>query len=593
MTSERPMADDPQARVLKGIAASPGVAIGAATVIDSDHLPVPRHHVDPEDVEGQIERLRNAIEGSRQELEEIRARLGEDAPADYRLILDAHLMMHSDELLIDIATHAIRDECISAEWAVERAVHSIKRHLEQAPDPYFRDRAIDVQHVGKRIHSQLVGRVSSLPPMGQDAVLVIDDLHPADAAHLLDAPVAALVTGLGSATSHTAILARTLEIPSVVGVPNVTQLVGSGDRLVVDGLHGRVVLSPDSATCQEAEARGRRYQLFTRNLRAHGVHSVTLDGVPVEVLANVDLPSEVTLAVREQAPGIGLYRTEFLFMNRQEPPSEDEQLGVYRDIARVAGSRPVVLRSFDIGGDNLTIEKGALGLNPALGLRAIRLALARPEMFRTQLRAVLKAATAGDLRLLFPLVSGLTELRRAKQELARARAELEEEGAAIGSVHVGAMIELPAAVVMADRIAAEVDFMAVGTNDLVQYSLAVDRTNPQVAYLADALDPAVLRQLDRVISVGKDADRPVSMCGDMATDPVALPIVAGLGFRSVSVPIAAMPLAREILRAIDTRQARGVVDRALACDTALDVRVLVRKSFPQLDPVWQEAGIDD
>lgn len=582
-----------QSQILRGIAASPGVAVGTATVMGRDHLPVPRVHVTLEDVPHQVERLRQAIDDSRHELETIRARLGDEGPADYRLILEAHLMMHSDELLVDIATQAIENDLVSAEWAVDKAVDSIKRHLQQAPDAYFRDRSIDVEHVGMRIHAQLVGRASVLPPLSTDTVLVVDDLHPADVARLIESPVAALVTGLGSATSHTAILAHTLEIPSVVGVTGVTERVGSGDRVIVDALGACVVLSPEDAACEDARARSARYRSFTQELRSHGSSSITEDGVGIELMANVDLPAEVAMAIDDEVPGVGLYRTEFLFMDRPTPPDEEEQYAVYRDIARTARPRPIVIRTFDMGGDSLTLDDDAMmtGPNPALGLRAIRLALARPELFRPQLRAILRAATEGELRLMFPLVAGLPELRRARAELDRARESLEAEGIPHGPIQVGAMIELPSSVIMVDRIAPEVDFLAVGTNDLVQYTLAADRTNPLVAYLADSLDPAVLRQLHRLVVVARDLDRPLSMCGDMATHPVALPVVAGLGFRSLSLPLSALPLAREIVRAIRVRDAEGIVRRALDCGTAAEVRGLVRQGFPQLLPIWREAGV--
>lgn len=584
---------DYQSQVLRGIAASPGVAVGVATVMGRDHLPVPRVRITPDEVAEQVRRLRQAIEESRQELEAIRERLGQEAPADYRLILEAHLMMHSDELLIDVATQAIESELVSAEWALDKAVSSIKRHLEQAPDAYFRDRAIDVEHVGVHIRAQLVGRSSVLPPLAADSVLVVDDLHPADVARLIESPVAALVTGLGSATSHTAILAHTLEIPSVVGVTGVTSAVGSGDRIIVDALGACVVLSPDDAACEDARARSQRYRSFTQELRSHGASSITEDGVSIELMANVDLPAEVAMAIDDEVPGVGLYRTEFLFMDRATPPDEEEQYAVYRDIARVARPRPVVIRTFDMGGDSLTLgdERGVTGPNPALGLRAIRLALARPELFRPQLRAILRAATEGELHLMFPLIAGLPELRRARAEVEHARQELEQEGVDHGPVRIGAMIELPSSVIMADHIAPEVDFLAVGTNDLVQYTLAADRTNPLVAYLADSLDPAVLRQLNRLVVVARDFDRSLSMCGDMATHPVALPVVAGLGFRRLSLPLSALPLSREILRAIRISDAESIARRALDCGTVAEVRALVREGFPQLLPIWREAGV--
>lgn len=582
-----------QREELMGIPASPGVALGTAMVASRHHSRVPRHHIQPADCSYQLQRLQEAIEASREELEQIRDGLGNDAPADYRLILEAHLLMHRDELLIDSASKAVCEQLVNAEWAMERSISTIKAHLAQAPHAYFRERAEDVENVGRKIIAQLVGRGSSLPPMRSEGVLVVDDLHPADAAQLIRSPVAALVTGLGSATSHTAILARTLEIPSVVGVKGVAQRVGSGDLLVVDALTGKVVVEPTPEEAEQARARATRYRQFKRTLRAHGATAISRDGVELSLMANVDLPEEVSLAVDDNVAGIGLYRTEFLFMNRPTPPDEAEQLGVYRAILAAAGDRPVVFRTFDLGGDNLTTDPYAeLGPNPALGLRAIRLALSRRAVFRTQLRAVLRASVEGKVRLMFPLVSGLSDLRRAKAALDEARAELSDRGQAYGDIEVGVMIELPAAVMMADKLAEEVDFMAVGTNDLVQYALAVDRTNPSVAYMADPLDPAVLRLLQRVVQVATDKGLPLSMCGDMAANPVSLPIVLGLGFRTLSLPLSAMPLSREIVREIDLGEATAAAEDALDCGTAGEVHQVVRDRFSAaLRELWDEAGV--
>lgn len=579
--------------VLLGIAASPGVAVGPATVIDSHHLPVRHHHIDEDAVADEIDRVRMAVEQSRSELEGVRDRLGADAPADYRLILETHLMMSRDELLIDSALNAIKNERVGAEWAVERAVAKIQAHLRQSDEDYIRSRADDVEQVGRRIIERLVGRVSTLPPMLTDAVLVIDDLHPADAVQLLDSRVIGLVTGLGSATSHTAILARTLEIPAVVGVTGVTDKIGTGDEVIIDGLRSQVVLDADADECDRARARARRYHGFTRRLREQGDQSITRDGVAVELHANVDLPAEAALAMDEKAQGIGLYRTEFLYMNSAEVPSEEEQLKVYKDMVTVVGARPVVLRTVDMGGDNLTIRDDAPPVpNPALGLRAIRLALARPDLFQIQLRAVLRAACFGNVRLMFPLVSGVAELDAALACLEEARKQVIANGHDCGHVEVGTMIELPSAVLMAEQLARRSDFLSVGTNDLVQYTLAADRANPDVAYLGDALDPAVLLQLDRLVHVSRSTGRRLSMCGDMAADPFALPIAVGLGYRSLSVPVSALALVREVLRNIDAQEARLVAQRALECTTAAEVRRLIAKHFrADLGEIWEEAGV--
>lgn len=580
-------------RLLTGIAASPGVAVGPAVVAARSAGAWPRHRIEDKGVFHHLERLRSAVESSRYELEEIRDRLGADAPADYRLILDAHMLMHSDELLIDGASKAIREGLINAEWAVERAVGVIKNHLKQAPHAYFRDRAQDVEHVGRRIIAQLVGRQSSLPPIHVDGVLVVDDLHPADAARLIESPVVALVTGLGTATSHTAILARTLEIPSVVGVAGIATQVGAGDVLIVDALQGRIVVSPESDEAEQARVRATRYHHFKAELRAHGVRTVTKDGEELSLMANVDLPEEVELAMKDRVAGIGLYRTEFLYINRSVPPDEEEQLAVYRRILDTTGNQPLVLRTFDLGGDNLTTGQATSATpNPALGLRAIRLALQQKSAFYVQLRAILRAATAGDVRLMFPLISGLADLRAAKAALQEARDQLSSAGLAFGEVAVGIMIELPSAVTMVDKLASEVDFMAVGTNDLVQYALAVDRSNPEVAYLADALDPAVLRMLQRVSRVARDTNTPLSMCGDMAANPVSLPIVAGLGYRTLSLPLSALPLAREVVRGIALDHSRAVTNIALECATAQEVRAVLKREFgATLQPLWEEAGV--
>jgi phosphotransferase system enzyme I (PtsI) len=363
--------------------------------------------------------------------------------------------------------------------------------------------------------------------------------------------------------------------------------VGEGDELVVDAFGGEVVLDPEPSECERARLRARRFHLFTAKLRESSGHrSETADGVGIELMANVDLPAEAAVAARGWAQGIGLYRTEFLFLTRTEPPSEEQQYQVYCDIVQTTLPHRVTVRTIDMGGEAL---KGASAMpavpNPALGLRAIRLALARPELLGAQLRAVLRASAHGPLRLMFPLVAGLKELRQARAALEQARIELDGRGESLGRPEVGVMIELPSAVMMADRFAQECDFLSVGTNDLVQYGLAVDRSNPAVAYLAQSLA--------RVVQAAAQYNRPLSMCGDMAADAFVLPIVVGLGYRTLSVPVSALPLVREVLKRINSVQAASVAAQALDCATADEVVWLVATNFgSQLGELWTEAGIE-
>lgn len=580
----------PGRAVLQGIAASHGIAVGHATVLERTGARAPRRRVLPEEIGREIARLREAIDASRRDLERMRDQIGSEGHADLELLLEAHLLMHRDELLVDAAVRTIRDESAGAEWAVRRTVESLQSQLERAGSSYFRERAQDIEHVGRHILRALAGdhdRASIETP----SVVVTDDLGPADAVQLLRSPILALVTALGSATSHTAILARALGVPAVVGVSDIVRRVDDGDLVIVDALRGEVVVGADDDERRGADARAERYRIFTSELRAKRDSSpLTRDGVAIELFANVDLPTEAALAVTEGARGIGLYRTEFLYLDRGEVPTEDEQLKVYSDVVRVMAPRPVVFRTFDLGADKLPPDQRVpRGPNPALGLRALRLALARPRMLRAQVRAILRAAVHGPVELLFPLVTSVDELREAKALVDQCCDELRTEGIPHRHVPIGIMVEVPAAGLMAESLARECDFFSVGTNDLVQYTLALDRGSPHVAHLAQALDPAVLKLLDVTARAAEARGIPLGMCGDMAADPFAFPLVLGLGYRRLSVPVSALPLVREMLRRIDAEQARRTVREALQCSGGRAVRRLVEERFAaSLGDVWAE-----
>lgn len=573
---------------VSGIAASLGVVVGNV------HL-VPRVGRAPRrraaDRTKEVTRLRTALEATRAELQ--LARDGLDA--EMGLVLDALLLMHSDQLFVGATVERIERDGIVAEWALERTVASLKAPLLASTSRYFRERADDLEHVGQHVLRHLRGDADRWVLPDRELVLVATDLSPADAVRLLGDPrVLALVTEVGSATSHTALLARALEVPAVVGVRGLLDRLEGAPEAVVDALRGRVIVSPDGVERDEALCRGLRFARFTRALRDRALEAPrTRDGVVVDVLANIELPAEAGAACAHGAAGIGLYRTEFLYLERGAP-DEDEQLAVYASVVEAAGDSEVVLRTFDLGGDKLPRQMGVpVGPNPALGLRALRLALRRPELFRAQVRAMLRAASRGRVRLLLPLVTTVDELRSARALIESCAQELEVEGLPYRRVPVGAMIETPAAAIRARCLAAEVDFFSIGTNDLVQYTLAADRADPEVAALADPADPTVLELLRRVVDASGVQPLPVTMCGDMAADPVALPLVLGLGLRRLSVPLAALPFVQETSRRLDTRTLPALVDEALACRSAQEVRALVcARLGAELGALWAEQGVE-
>ncbi len=597
-------------QVLSGIGASPGVAVGRVCVVDRSHVYVPRRYVSRDQLRSEEKRLHAAIEASRKELESIRARIG--SLAENRLLLDAQLLMHRDELLIDGAIELLRERSINAEWALAQVIARIAGRMRQASEEYFRERAVDIEHVGERIQRKLVGGDMMLPQVGPDTVIVADDLGPADAAQLLRSMAGGIAIDLGSASSHTAILARALHIPAVVGVRNLSSLVADDDLVIVDAFRGEVILSPSEEELASARSRGERYRSFTQELRERAGPGVeTRDGVPIVLDANVEVPQEAGLALSSGASGIGLYRTEFLYLDRGKAPSEREQAKIYRDVAEVLAPRPVVFRTFDMGGDRLhglgpSVARGEFAnargtgrfdrdsdlLNPALGLRALRLGLAHPELLIAQLRAMLRASELENVRIMFPLVTSVEELRNARSVVSEVQRALEAEGVPMGQIKVGCMIEVPSAALTADSLAKECDFFSVGTNDLVQYALAVDRANPRVAHLGSPLHPAVLRLLEMTVRAGKAQNIDVAMCGGMASDLVALPVVLGLGYEHLSVDVGYLPLTRACIERVDMALARKVAALALACGTAEEVRALVMQFFrDDLVELWQEQGL--
>jgi phosphotransferase system enzyme I (PtsI) len=572
--------------VLKGIAGSPGVAVGSALVVGDTRTAYARRHVSSAQVDGEVERLHQAVEDAKRHLREVSARMP-SGPLETNAILDAYLTMMGDPMLIERVTKKIRDEKKCAEWAVAQASDEIAKLFAPADtgerDAYIAERRHDVEFVCDRLLRELTGDVKQIVPrLDQPVVVIARDLSPADTAGMVREPVIAFITEIGTRTSHTAIMARALEIPAVVGVADALSIVRTGDTLVVDGLRGEVVVNPNEITVEEARGRGARHLAFARGLLiARNQPCVTRDGEPVSLKANVELPAEAILALDHGAEGIGLYRTEFIYIDRRTMPTEDEQYELYRAVVEAVAPRPVTLRTFDIGGDKFASSfQLPAEMNPALGLRAVRLALSRPDVFLTQLRAMLRASVHGDLRIMVPMVASVQELREVRRLLGRAMNEVDAAGHGRAKhIPLGMMIEVPSAVVMADVLAREAEFFSIGTNDLIQYTLAIDRGNRSLAPLASPFHPAILRMIRQVARAASMHGVPVALCGAMASDPLAAVLLVGLGLRELSMEAAAIPEIKEALRRVTTTDCERAAEAALALDTAEAVEELVAGTF--------------
>lgn len=566
--------------------------------MDRRQVRFPTYHIQPDQVESEVARLEGAVDEAKGVLNLLRERLVAEGDGEHTPILDAHLLMMQDPLLLEGARRHIREDHQCAEWALRCTVKEIKRRFDSLGDNYFRERRSDIDFVGERILSAMVREgerpVDRVP---EDAVVIAHDLSPADTLALAKKKVRAFVTEVGGATSHTAILARALEIPAVVGCAGALEAAGRGDDIVVDGSKGEVVLHPSRVVMAKYRGIARRRQLLEAELlKEIAEPPVTVDGHRVELLGNIELEEEVEGALAHGARGIGLYRTEYLFLRGDSLPDEAVHTQAYqRVLAGLEPDMPLNLRTFDLGSDKLSNKlKLPKEDNPALGLRACRLALVHEELLRGQLRGMLRATSGRQGAIMFPMISGVTELRLMREILSEEMDALEKEGVEVWrEVPVGIMMELPSAVWVADRLAEECDFFSVGTNDLIQYSLAIDRGNEHVAYLYHPLHLSNLRALKHVIDAGHEAGIPVSLCGEMAADPANTPIALALGFDSLSMPVAAIPQVKWCLRRLRKSDADGLLKECLSLSTAEEIERLVHNSMHELLPELVDAIEED
>jgi phosphoenolpyruvate-protein phosphotransferase (PTS system enzyme I) len=575
--------------VLDGIAGSAGHAVGRAFIVDTRRSGVVRHHVTADAVAAELAHFDEAVARAASELRVVLAAKQGTASRAESSILEAYVLMVEDETLRAAVETKIQSANICAEWALDLAVSEMAAQLRQSGDPYLAERSHDFEFVEDRLLRTMAGKHGAvvLPKDGAPGVLIAHDLSPAETAGLTKDRVLAIVTEVGTRTSHTAILARALEIPAVVGVPNLLARVGSGDLIVVDGVHGQVAITPSEALIADTHARTRRFSDVARHRREARDRPIrTKCGVTVELRANIELPSEAEVALEQGARGIGLYRTEFLYLDRTEPPSEDEQYETYRRVVETLAPLPVTLRTFDIGGDKFSsVFQVPSEMNPALGLRAVRLGLARQDIFLTQLRAMVRASVHGKMRIMVPMIASRVELREVRRLFERARADVDAAGQArAAEIPLGMMVEVPSAAVMADEFALETEFMSIGTNDLVQYTLAVDRSSPELAYLASFFDPAILRLVRMVIKAGAHRQRPVFVCGAMASDPLAAILLVGMGLRELSMESSAIAEIREAIGSVTVAEAEEAAEIALSGDTARDIeRVLLERFGERLE----------
>ncbi|HHH46574.1 MAG TPA: phosphoenolpyruvate--protein phosphotransferase [Thiotrichales bacterium] len=550
---------------LVGMGVSRGIAIGPVHVLHRGELEIAEYHIDARDVEAEIRRFREALEIARAQLREIRTRIPENTRADIVEFIDTHLLMLEDSTLTVAPEYLIRSQQINAEWALKQQRDALVEVFEAMDGAYLRTRKDDIDHVVTRIQRILrwggeAPSESTTTALLQGAIVVADELTPADTVVLQHQGIAGFVTEFGGPLSHTAIAARSLRIPAVVGVHEVRRLLREGETVILDGRRGVLVGDADTVLLEwyrERRDAERSRQESLARLRAEP--ATTRDGVRVRLLGNIELPEDIDPLMEAGAEGVGLYRTEFLYMNRDDLPDEEEQLEVYAAIIAHLDGLPLTIRTLDLGADKPLAgsERHALCANPALGLRGVRLCLHEPELFRPQLRAILRASAMGPVRIMLPMLTTLEEVRQVRRILAQLQRELDDRHLPYDpSLPVGGMIETPAAALLADRFARELDFLSLGTNDLIQYLLAIDRVDDEVAYLYDPLHPAVIEALHRVLRAGDRHGIPVSMCGEMAGDPRLVPLLLALGLREFSIHPAALLEIKDCIRSLSLPERR-------------------------------------
>lgn len=565
----------------KGTGASPGIALGKALVVEHKELVIEKRTIT--DVDAEIAKLREAVQVSKTELEKVKEKAAKELGEAEAEIFGAHLLVLEDPELTGAAEAKIADEKVNADFALNEIKEMFVAMFESMDNEYMRERAADIKDVTNRVLRHLLGiKVVDLSALDEEVVLVAHDLTPSDTATMNKKMVLGFLTNIGGRTSHTAIMARTLEIAAVVGLTDITENVKDGDFVVFNGDTGEVIINPDEETKVAYAAKKQAFEEEKKALELlKGKESVTLDGRRVELAGNIGTPNDIEGLIKNDAEGVGLYRTEFLYMDSDKLPEEDTQFEAYKAVLEGMSGKPIVIRTLDIGGDKkldyLPLDEE---MNPFLGYRAIRLCLDRTDIFKTQLRALYRASVYGKLRIMFPMISSLEELLKAKEVVKEVQAELDAEGIAYAKdVELGMMIEVPSAAVISDVLAKHVDFFSIGTNDLIQYTTAVDRMNQKISYLYNQFNPAVLRLIKMVIDNAHKEGKWVGMCGEAAGDQMMIPILLGFGLDEFSMsPISILP-ARKLITSVNEADMKKFADEVLAMGTAEEIKAHVANTF--------------
>jgi phosphotransferase system enzyme I (PtsI) len=576
------MKTDAQEIVIRGISASPGICIGKAYLVDREGVDVLGHyHVPEKKLSYEIKRFKTAVKKAKDELDRIVANSPEELKQVH--ILETHMALLKDKALYGKTIETIKNQRVNAEWALKQVVSNLQDVFRNMQDPYLRERSADIVHVSDRIMINLSGaEVVDIASISKRVILVARDLSPADTSQINLERIKGFITDHGGKASHTGIIARALEIPAVVGLQKATLKIKNDDLIIVDGNSGVVIIHPTEKTLEQYEERNLAYEEYRAVItRESQAAAESADGVRLEVMGNIESPEEVFAVIKYGGDGIGLYRTEFQYFNRSEFPSEDELFDKYKDVVEVMAPKPVTIRTLDINGDKaLTNHLSYDEVNPALGLRAIRYCLKKPNVFRNQLRAILRAAAHGNVRILLPMISTCFEIWESKRLLDEVAESLHKECVPFNrNIQIGAMIEVPSAVIMADALAENVDFFSVGTNDLIQYSLAIDRGNEQVAHLYQPLDPAIIRMLKHAADVAKEKGIKIFICGEMAGTPHHIPLLLGIGMEELSMNPQSIPVVKRVIRSLRVEDTRSFIKEVLKQPTAKRTFELINDTY--------------
>jgi len=573
---------------LKGIPAAPGIVIGRAHVFGTEELLPPERNVAADKVSQEVERFKLALANTKKEIIDIEKKISREMGVEHGKIFSAHLLVLEDVVLVEEVITRLKKKKKNVESVFSEVLDKYVSVLAEAKDEYLRDRISDIMDVGERILRNLMGaKGNKLDDITEKSIVVAYDLSPSDTAMMHKGRVLGFVTDIGGRTSHTAIMAKSLEIPAVVGLEDITDVVENGDQLIVDGIHGVVIVNPTKKFIEKYEKEKKKYEYIEKELvELQSLPSETLDGKRVVLAGNIELPEDVASVISHGAEGIGLYRTEYFFMNRRDLPSEEEQFNAYKSVAARIKPHNVIIRTLDLGGDKFLSQLDVpREMNPFLGWRAIRFCLARTDIFKIHLRAILRASAFGNLKLMYPMVSGIEEFRQANTVLEEVKRELKKKDIPFNeNIPVGAMIEVPSAAMTSDVLAKEAAFFSIGTNDLIQYTLAVDRVNEKIAYLYEPTHPAVLSLIKMIIDNGHKEGIPVGLCGEMSGDISLTMILLGFGLDEFSTSPIAVPEVKKIIRSISFADAKKISEKALTMHTGKEVQEFAKSMLKELVP---------